>query len=141
MPHSNRRGFTFIEILVAMLVLGLLSAIAVPRFRMYKEKAYVAAMKSDLGNIRISEEEHFALHQQYATDTAALGFRATSNVRVALTSADLMGGYTAVATHLLLTGQECTTKVGKEAASVASGEILCGPAGNSGSGAQVPSAP
>lgn len=139
---SNRRGFTFIEILVAMLLLGMLSAIAVPRFRMYKEKAYVAAMRSDLGNVRIAEEEHFALHQRYATDTAALGFGGTSNVRLALTSADLMGGYTAVATHLLLAGQECTTKVGKEAASAPSGEIICGPAGSgSGSGAQVPPAP
>jgi prepilin-type N-terminal cleavage/methylation domain-containing protein len=139
MSNRRRRGFTFVEILVAMLVLGMLSAIAVPRFRLYKEKAYVAAMKTDVGNIRIAQEEYYSLHQQYSTDTSAIGFRGTSNVRIALTSVDLMAGYTAVATHLNLLGQECVTKVGREAATVPSGEIICGPGtSGSGSGTLVP---
>ena len=117
-----------------MALFGLLTAIAVPRYRMYKEKSYVAAMKTDLGHIRLAEEEHFAEHQRYSTDTASLDFRATSNVRVTLTSADLIGGYTAVAQHLNLTGQQCVTKVGREAVSVPSGDIICSSGATSGAG-------
>jgi prepilin-type N-terminal cleavage/methylation domain-containing protein len=141
MPNRNRSGFTFVELLTAMLLLGLLSAIAVPRFRSFKERAYFAAMKSDLGNIRIAEEEYFSEHQQYVTDTASLGFRATTNVKVTITSADLSGGYTAVTTHNLLAGQQCSTKVGKEAVNVPNGDIMCTSLGASGSGAQVPPVP
>lgn len=139
MSNHTKRGFTFVEVLVALLVFGVLSAIAVPRFRMYKERSYVAAMKTDVGHIRLAEEEYFAEHQRYSTDTTALDFRTTSNVRLRLTSVDLIGGYTAVAFHLNLPGQECTTKVGREATNVPSGEIVCGPAGSgSGSGTVVP---
>ena len=138
MPNRNRPGFTFVELLTAMLLLGLLSALAVPRFRMFKERAYLAAMKSDLGNIRIAEEEYYAQHLQYVTDTSALGFRPTTNVHVTITSADLSGGYTVLATHLLLPSHQCVTKVGKDAVSMPNGDIICSAASSSGTGAPVP---
>ena len=40
-----------------MLLLGALSSMAVPRFREFKKRAFVAAMLSDLGNLKIAEEE------------------------------------------------------------------------------------
>jgi prepilin-type N-terminal cleavage/methylation domain-containing protein len=130
-PAARRAGFTFAEVLVAMLMLGLLSAIAVPRFRLYKERAYLATLRSDLGNLRLSEESYFAEHQRYATDTAGLELRITSSVRVALSSADPIGGYAAVATHTLLPGQQCATYVGMAAVNAPSGAIICGPASSS----------
>jgi len=143
MSNRRRRGFTFIEILVAMLFMGILSAIAIPRYRGYKERAYLATMRSDLGHMRIAEEEYFAEHLVYVTDTAALDFRTTSTVRVALSATDPIAGYRAVATHLLLPGQQCATSVGKDAVGVASGMIVCGPVPTGsgtlgGGGGQVP---
>lgn len=129
----NRPGFTFLETLVVMIVLGLLSAIAVPRYRNYKERAYMAGMKNDLGLLRIAQEAYWAEHQQYATDTVGLDYRRTSNVDVAITSVDVIGGYTAVATHVQVPGQQCMTSTGKEAGALVSGSIYCGPA-PSGSG-------
>ena len=112
--------------LMVMILLGMLSAIAVPRFRLYKERAYLAAMRTDLGHIRIAEEAYFAEHQAYGTDTTALDAHASSSVHIALSSLDLISGYSAIATHSLLPGQQCATYVGKDAGNGPSGTIICG---------------
>jgi prepilin-type N-terminal cleavage/methylation domain-containing protein len=137
---AARRGFTIIEMLVTLAVLGVLSAIAVPRYRTYKERARIAAMKSDLGQIRIAEEAHWAEQQRYTTDTTALDFNGTSDVHVALSSEDLVGGYTAQATHRLVPGIRCTTAMGREARGLEAGSIVCG-ADPSGAGTITPGHP
>ena len=47
----NRRGFTLIELLLVIVIIGLLSAITIPKFANTKQKAVVASMKSDLRNL------------------------------------------------------------------------------------------
>lgn len=123
----RRAGFTFIELLTVMLFIGLLAAMAVPRFREFKTRAYLAAMQSDLGNIRIAQEEYWTQHNTYVADTAALGVRITAHVNVAITSNDVLTGYTAVATHANVPGKQCITAMGPEAAPREPGSILCGP--------------
>ena len=115
-----------IELLTVMLFLGALSSMAVPRFREYKNRAFVATMQSDLGNLRIAQESHFAEYQTYVTDTASLDFRISSNITIQLSSKDLLGGYTAVATHANLPGRQCQTAMGAEAAPREPGSIFCG---------------
>jgi type IV pilus assembly protein PilA len=125
---KNRRGFTFIELITVMVVMGVLCAMAVPRYRGYKARAYRGMMTSDLGNLRIAEEAYWAEHQAYATDTSALEFRGSSKVSVTLTSSDPFGGYTAIATHGSLPGEQCATYAGRDAVGVNDGDIICGPA-------------
>lgn len=136
---SRRRGFTFIELLVVMVLIGAMSSMAVPRFREFKERAFVASMQSDLGNLKIAQEAYWAEHLRYATDTASLELRTTSHIAIAITSQDVSGGYTAVATHSNLPGRQCETAMGREAAPREQGAIFCGPA-TSGSGS-VPTSP
>ncbi|HEX9565373.1 MAG TPA: prepilin-type N-terminal cleavage/methylation domain-containing protein [Gemmatimonadaceae bacterium] len=130
---KSRRGFTLVELFVALVFFGSLTAIAVPRYRLYKERAYVATMKADLGHLRIAEEAHWAERQLYSTDTASLDFRGSSEVRIDITSEDLIGGYTAVATHRLVSDVRCMTATGPEAGTQESGTIICRPSA-SGSG-------
>ena len=122
----RRAGFTFIELLTVVLFIGLLAAMAVPRFREFKNRAYLASMQSDLGNLRIAQEEYWAQHSSYSTDTTALGVRITSHVNIAISSADITGGYTAIATHSNAPGKQCITGMGAEAAPREPGAIICG---------------
>lgn len=138
---TKRKGFTFVELLVVMIFIGALSSMAVPRFREYKTRAFMAAMESDLGNLRIAQEAHWAENERYATDTTALEFRRTVDVVLQITSKDLVGGYTAVATHVNVPGRQCLTAMGAEAAPREPGAISCGAATSSGGTSTVPASP
>src|SRR3954452_23663740 len=66
---SNRKGFTLIELLIVVVIIGILAAIAIPKFANTKEKAVVASMKSDLRNLVTAQESFFADNQDYAGGT------------------------------------------------------------------------
>src|ERR1700686_384192 len=68
---SNKKGFTLIELLIVVVIIGILAAIAIPKFANTKDKAYVAAMKSDLRNLATYEE-------QYAADQNGAYFAGTA---------------------------------------------------------------
>src|SRR5438477_13023557 len=67
----NKKGFTLIELLIVVVIIGILAAIAIPKFANTKDKAYVAAMKSDLRNMATYEE-------QYAADNGGAYFSGTA---------------------------------------------------------------
>ena len=62
----NRKGFTLIELLIVVVIIGILAAIAIPKFANTKEKAVVASMKSDLRNLVTAQESFFSDNQDYA---------------------------------------------------------------------------
>ncbi|OLC04368.1 MAG: hypothetical protein AUH78_09460 [Gemmatimonadetes bacterium 13_1_40CM_4_69_8] len=61
-------GFTLIELLIVMALIGLLATIAIPKLANTKERAQVAALKSDLRNLVTVEENYLAENAKYATD-------------------------------------------------------------------------
>ena len=63
---QNRKGFTLIELLIVVVIIGILAAIAIPKFANTKEKAVVASMKSDLRNLVTAQEAFFSDNQDYA---------------------------------------------------------------------------
>src|SRR4051812_677251 len=81
---SNRKGFTLIELLIVVVIIGILAAIAIPKFANTKEKATLAGMKSDLRNLVTAEEAYFSDNNTYvgaiaATQSAtAVGFTQTN---------------------------------------------------------------
>ncbi len=63
---QNRKGFTLIELLIVVVIIGILAAIAIPKFANTKEKAVLAGMKSDLRNLVTAQEAFFSDNQTYA---------------------------------------------------------------------------
>ncbi len=121
----RRAGFTFIEILIALTVFGILTAVAVPRYRQFKERAFMANMKAELGSLRVAQEAFWAENLAYTTDTTLLDWNGSEKIQLALASSDPIGGFTATATHQEAPTLSCTTAVGKDAVGVASGDIVC----------------
>jgi prepilin-type N-terminal cleavage/methylation domain-containing protein len=66
---TNRKGFTLIELLIVVVIIGILAAVAIPKFSNTKSKAYVASMKSDLKNLVSTQESYFADRNAYAPQT------------------------------------------------------------------------
>ncbi len=96
----NRKGFTLIELLIVVVIIGILAAIAIPKFSNTKEKAYMAAMKSDLRNLVTAEEAFFADNTTYTTDKALLNYTESSGVTVTVTvGAGPPVGYSALTAH------------------------------------------
>src|SRR5260370_25145498 len=74
----NRKGFTLIELLIVVVIIGILAAIAIPKFANTKEKAYLATMKSDLRNLITAEESYFADNTAYTTALPATMYTAST---------------------------------------------------------------
>jgi type IV pilus assembly protein PilA len=106
MPMNSRRGFTLIELLIVVVIIGILAAIAIPKFANTKSKAYVTAMKSDLRNLVTAEEAFFSDSSHYTTVLGNLKFNVSSGVN-APTIATGSGWWTATNTHTQLTGATC----------------------------------
>jgi prepilin-type N-terminal cleavage/methylation domain-containing protein len=116
---TNRKGFTLIELLIVVVIIGILAAVAIPKFSNTKEKAFVASMKSDLKNLVSAQESYYADKSQYG-DLAAVGTATTygytpskgNTVLIANVSAT---GWTATVTNpsVSTTGTStCGVKVG-----------------------------
>jgi type IV pilus assembly protein PilA len=69
----NKKGFTLIELMIVVAIIGILAAIAIPNFMTYQCKAKQAEAKSVLGSIRVLQEAYYAEFDTYANSTEDLG--------------------------------------------------------------------
>ena len=76
----NRKGFTLIELLIVVVIIGILAAIAIPKFSNTKEKAYMAAMKSDLKNLASQQEVYYSDTYSYSDEFSDLAFTNSDGV-------------------------------------------------------------
>ena len=122
----NTKGFTLIELLIVVVIIGILAAIAIPKFANTKEKAYIAAMKSDLRNLVTAQESYFADNVTYAAATGNLSYNSSAGVTVSMASQSGTG-WSATSTHNGTT-KTCGIYVGSATAPVSGaseGEPKC----------------
>ncbi len=128
-----RKGFTLIELLIVIVIIGILAAIAIPKFSKTREKAYFKAMQSDLRNLSSQQEIYYSVPANSYTYAAAVAslidFAPSTGVTVGISSST-QAGWGATAAHAALaTTQTCAVFQGTVATlpapALTSGIIMC----------------
>lgn len=127
---QRKGGVTLIELLIVVVIILILAAVTIPKLSAIREKAYFAAMRSDLKNLASQQQIYYADSDSYTTSTASLAF--TNSDGVAVTIAATSSGWAATARHAkLLPAEVCSIYYGSAAAfatpatPIAPGEIAC----------------
>ena len=58
---NNSKGFTLIELMIVIAIIGILAAIAIPNFIAYRNKAYCSRAESDANNIAAAIADYYAI--------------------------------------------------------------------------------
>ena len=126
---TNRKGFTLIELLIVVVIIGILAAIAIPKFASTKDKAKLASVKTDIRNFMTAEEGYFsdfAIYGTFAQLQASQNFTLSSG-NASTASAGTASGYSITVQNLSISGtpNQCNVVVGSGAASAVDGVIIC----------------
>lgn len=120
MTRHAAAGWTLIEVIVVMAIIGLLATIVIPKLSSTRDKALIAAMKSDLRNLLTQEELWKADSGRYVTSFPATIWTPSTGVTgptITLTS----DGWTAAVGHVA-TSRTCAIFVGSTSLAPATNE-------------------
>jgi len=100
---KNEEGFTLIELMIVIAIIGILAAIAIPQFSAYRTRSFNSAATADIRNAATAQEAYFVDNQSYCATVATLtgatyGLYLSDNVTLAVTAATT-SGYTMTASH------------------------------------------
>ena len=129
---SARKGFTLVELLIVVVVLGILAAIAIPKFSSFRERSLMSMVILDLKNFASQQEVYHGENYSYASSVADVTAMVVSEgVNITVTQADGRG-WAATGWHDALAGRQCGIYYGVASAANASpatdaGVIACDP--------------
>jgi type IV pilus assembly protein PilA len=92
MHAKDEQGFTLIELMIVIAIIGILAAIAIPQFSAYRTRSYNSAAQSDLRNMATAQEAFFVDNQRYCQTASLLsgatyGFYTSKNVTATVIAA------------------------------------------------------
>ncbi|MEA2059526.1 MAG: prepilin-type N-terminal cleavage/methylation domain-containing protein [Thermodesulfobacteriota bacterium] len=78
---NNKKGFTLIELMIVVAIIGILAAIAIPNFLSYQCKAKQSEAKAALGSMKTQQVAYFAEYDEFAVSTDGVGFSIDADAR------------------------------------------------------------
>ncbi|MCG8532082.1 MAG: prepilin-type N-terminal cleavage/methylation domain-containing protein, partial [Desulfovibrionales bacterium] len=82
---KGMKGFTLIELMIVVAIIGILAAIAIPNFLNYQCKARQSEAKTALGAIRTAEEAYYAETETYSRSLSAIGYELKGDSKYTIT--------------------------------------------------------
>jgi prepilin-type N-terminal cleavage/methylation domain-containing protein len=84
--RGNSQGFTLIELMIVIAIIGILAAIAIPNFIAYRNKAFCSAAESDANNIAAAIADYFAVPSRTSAPAANPTVARTNGLGMSLTN-------------------------------------------------------
>ena len=91
--QANEKGFTLIELMIVIAIIGILAAVAIPNFIAYRDKAYCSAAEKDAASLSGAVAEYFAIpsHTTWTTVTHSGAATIKKGLRLSAMSGDNTG--------------------------------------------------
>lgn len=129
MKATARQGFTLIELIIVVVVIGILAAVAVPKFFLTRERAYRTTMQADLKSLANMQEIYHISSLTYTNSLGTLEMSVSEGVQLTINEATAQG-WSAQTTHPGVPGRTCgvfygTAAPGGGAPAVTPGVITC----------------
>ena len=71
--QANEKGFTLIELMIVIAIIGILAAVAIPNFIAYRDKAYCSAAEKDANSLAATVADYFAIPANVSWQNTTLG--------------------------------------------------------------------
>ena len=77
----NHKGFTLIELMIVVAIIGILAAVAIPQYQNYVARAQVAEGLSMASSIKTAISEYYSTHGKYPSNNTALGIDSAFDIK------------------------------------------------------------
>jgi len=93
MLRRNQRGFTLVELMIVVIIVGILAAVAIPMYQGATERAKASEAVAALGTVRGAMRVYYAEHGTYVNAAFTDGAAVTAGSVLDVSDTDLLGRY------------------------------------------------